>query len=114
MLLVNDVFPGPTIRADAGDIIKVTLINESPQSVSLHFHGLDMLGQPYSDGTSSVNQCAAGPLETIEYEFNVYNVGTHYWHGRKILYLSAQIITYNGSQYLLISCFASPHDFKFT
>ena len=114
MLLVNDVFPGPTIRADAGDIIKVTLINESPQSVSLHFHGLDMLGQPYSDGTSSVNQCAAGPLETIEYEFSVYNVGTHYWHGRKILYLSAQIITYNGSQYLLISCFASPHDFKFT
>lgn len=94
MLLVNDVFPGPTIRADAGDIIKVTLINESPQSVSLHFHGLDMLGQPYMDGTSSVNQCAAGPLETIEYEFNVHNVGTHYWHGRKILYLSAQIITY--------------------
>ena len=88
MLLVNDVFPGPTIRADVGDIIKVTLINESPQPVSLHFHGLDMLGQPYSDGTSSVNQCAAGPLETIVYEFTVTNVGTHYWHGRKILSLS--------------------------
>lgn len=66
MLLVNDVFPGPTIRADAGDIIKVTLINESPQSVSLHFHGLDMVGQPYSDGTSSVNQCAADNMTVVE------------------------------------------------
>ena len=114
MLLVNDVFPGPTIRADAGDTIKVTLINESPQSVSLHFHGLDMLGQPYSDGTSSVNQCAAGPLETIEYEFSVYNVGTHYWHGRKICFSISTNCYLHGSQYLTISCFSSLHDFKFT
>lgn len=28
MLLVNDIFPGPTVVADVGDTVKVTVINE--------------------------------------------------------------------------------------
>ena len=86
MLLVNDVFPGPPLRADVGDVVKLTLINESPtDSLALHFHGLDMFGQPYEDGTASVTQCAVAPLETQVYEITATNPGTHYWHGRKYL-----------------------------
>lgn len=81
MLLVNDVFPGPTIYADVGDVVKVTVINESPYPFALHYHGLDMLNQPYLDGTASITQCAAGPMQTQLYEFEVTNKGTHYWHG---------------------------------
>eukprot|EP00804_Cyclotella_cryptica_P023692 CCRYP_019323-RA/>CCRYP_019323-RA protein AED:0.11 eAED:0.08 QI:0/0/0/1/1/1/4/0/564 len=82
MLLVNDQFPGPAIEASVGDTVRVTLVNHSPtESVSLHFHGLTMLGQPYVDGTGSVSQCASGPLQTQVYEFVVTDAGTHYWHG---------------------------------
>lgn len=84
MLLVNDVFPGPPIRADVGDVVKLTMINKSPiDSLALHFHGLVMQRQPYADGTASVTQCAISPLETQVIEFTVTNPGTHYWHGRK-------------------------------
>ncbi len=86
MLLVNDAFPGPTLYANVGDSVKLTMINESPiDSLALHFHGLVMQGQPYADGVPSVTQCAVGPLETQVYEFTVTNPGTHYWHGRKWL-----------------------------
>jgi len=82
MLLVNDQFPGPAIEANVGDTVKVTMINESPtDTLSLHFHGLTMQGQPYVDGTASVTQCASPPMQTQVYEFNVSDSGTHYWHG---------------------------------
>lgn len=82
MMLVNDQYPGPTLEANVGDTIKVTLINESPaDSMALHFHGLTMRGYPYVDGTSSVTQCASPPLQTQTYEFIAQDVGTHYWHG---------------------------------
>jgi len=82
MLLVNNQFPGPTMEANVGDTVKVTLINESPtESLALHFHGLTMQGQPYLDGASTVTQCASGPMQTQIYEFSVSDSGTHYWHG---------------------------------
>ena len=84
MLLVNDEFPGPAIRANVGDTVKVTVSNESPTDpLALHFHGLTMRGQPYADGTAGATQCASGPLQTQVYEFVVSNSGTHYWHGRE-------------------------------
>ena len=84
LLFVNDEFPGPPLYASVGDVVKVTMINESPtDSLALHFHGLTMQGQPYADGAASVTQCASGPLQTQVYEFNVSDSGTHYWHGRE-------------------------------
>eukprot|EP00546_Thalassionema_frauenfeldii_P010122 CAMPEP_0178929318 /NCGR_PEP_ID=MMETSP0786-20121207/20504_1 /TAXON_ID=186022 /ORGANISM="Thalassionema frauenfeldii, Strain CCMP 1798" /LENGTH=639 /DNA_ID=CAMNT_0020605503 /DNA_START=58 /DNA_END=1977 /DNA_ORIENTATION=- len=82
MLLVNDQLPGPALEADVGDTVKLTFINESPsEGAALHFHGLDMLGYPYADGSSSVAQCALGPKQTQVYEFIALDAGTHYWHG---------------------------------
>ena len=93
MMLVNDQYPGPTLEANVGDTIKVTLINESPtDSMALHFHGLTMRGYPYVDGTSSVTQCASPPLQTQTYEFIAQDAGTHYWKVRVSIicfYLSA-------------------------
>jgi len=82
MLLVNDQFPGPTLEAQVGDTVRIELTNESPsESMSLHFHGLSMKGQPYVDGTAGGTQCAMGPMQTQVYEFEVLDAGTHYWHG---------------------------------
>ena len=84
LLFVNDEFPGPPLYASVGDVVKVTMINESPtDGLALHFHGLTMQRQPYADGAASVTQCASGPLQTTVYEFTVNDSGTHYWHGRE-------------------------------
>ncbi|KAL7541771.1 hypothetical protein ACHAWF_007015 [Thalassiosira exigua] len=82
MMLVNDEFPGPTFKADVGDVARVTVVNESPtDTLALHFHGLTMRGFPYMDGTASLSQCSLGPRQTQVYEFDVLDAGTHYWHG---------------------------------
>ena len=82
LLLVDDLNPGPSIRANVGDTVRVTLMNKSPnEAASLHFHGLTMLDQPYADGVPMVNQCALGPNQRQVYEFTALSAGTHYWHG---------------------------------
>jgi L-ascorbate oxidase len=86
LLLVNDINPGPVLRANVGDTVRVTLINHSPnEAVSIHYHGLSMLGQPYADGVGSQSQCSTGPMQTAVNEFIALNVGTHYWHGHTSL-----------------------------
>jgi L-ascorbate oxidase len=86
LLLVNDMNPGPVLRANVGDTVRVTVINHSPtEAISIHYHGLSMMGQPYSDGTGTVSQCSTGPMQTAVNEFVVMDVGTHYWHGHTSL-----------------------------
>ncbi|EJK68654.1 hypothetical protein THAOC_10148 [Thalassiosira oceanica] len=83
LLLVNDQLPGVMpIRAKVGDTVRLTVQNNSPTDVlTVHMHGLTMKGQPYIDGVSSVTQCGSPPLSSQAYEFEVFDVGTHYWHG---------------------------------
>jgi len=86
MLLVNDELPGPTIRANVGDTIQIKWVNESPDvGVSIHYHGLRMKDQPYSDGTGGANSCVVGPMQTFFHTFVADNAGTHYWVGQTSL-----------------------------
>ncbi len=36
----NGTVPGPTIKVDPGDKVRIVLTNEMPESTSIHFHGL--------------------------------------------------------------------------
>jgi FtsP/CotA-like multicopper oxidase with cupredoxin domain len=99
MLFVNDEYPGPAIRANVGDTVRIHLVNEDDSaSFTLHHHGLHMLGQPYYDGTASASQCAAGVLQTQVYEFDVNEVGTHYWHGHMVSFTLVMV------DWLLVVC----------
>ena len=40
MLVINGAFPGPTIEANWGDYIQVTVLNQLQEGTSLHWHGL--------------------------------------------------------------------------
>ncbi|XVF05647.1 hypothetical protein REPUB_Repub05bG0190700 [Reevesia pubescens] len=79
---INGQFPGPTIRAKAGDTIFVELTNKlHPEGVVIHWHGIRQLGTPWADGTASISQCAINPGETFEYRFKVDRPGTYFYHG---------------------------------
>ncbi|KAJ6853830.1 L-ascorbate oxidase-like [Iris pallida] len=79
---INGQFPGPTIRAKAGDTIVVELKNSLPtEGVVIHWHGIRQFGTPWADGTASISQCAINPDETFVYRFKVDKAGTHMYHG---------------------------------
>ncbi|KAH9607325.1 hypothetical protein KSS87_018871 [Heliosperma pusillum] len=79
---INGQFPGPTIRARAGDTIHVDLTNKLPtEGVVIHWHGIRQLETPWADGTASISQCAINPGETFAYRFKVDKAGTYFYHG---------------------------------
>lgn len=79
---INGQFPGPTIRAKAGDTIVVELRNKlHTEGVVIHWHGIRQFGSPWADGTASMSQCAINPEETFFYRFKVDKAGTYFYHG---------------------------------
>ncbi|OMO91452.1 Multicopper oxidase, type 1 [Corchorus olitorius] len=75
---INGQFPGPTIRAKAGDTIVVELTNRlHTEGVVIHWHGIRQIGTPWADGTASISQCAINPGESFEYRFKVDRVGLY-------------------------------------
>ena len=59
--------PGPTIKVNPGDKVRVVLDNQLPQSTTIHFHGITV---PNSmDGVPDVTQPPIKPGEQFTYEF---------------------------------------------
>ncbi|KAI3964058.1 hypothetical protein MKW92_014301 [Papaver armeniacum] len=80
---INGQFPGPEIRAKAGDTIVVNLSNKlnTKEGLVIHWHGIRQLDTPWADGTASVSQCAINPGATFQYRFIVDRAGTYFYHG---------------------------------
>lgn len=82
-LLVNGGFPGPTIEANWGDTIQVTVTNSitgPEEGTALHWHGLRQVGTPYEDGVPGIAQCPIAPGQTFTYSFNADLYGTSWYH----------------------------------
>lgn len=75
----NEQVPGPEMRVNQGDKVKVVLKNELPESTSIHFHGVDL---PFAqDGVPFISQPPIRPDETYEYEFTIVDApGTFMYH----------------------------------
>ena len=79
---ISGRFPGPTIRAQAGDTLDIALTNKlGTKGVVIHWHGIRQFGTPWADGTASISQCAINPGETFHYRFKVDRAGTYFYHG---------------------------------
>jgi FtsP/CotA-like multicopper oxidase with cupredoxin domain len=59
--------PGPLMRVDTGDKVRVVLDNQLPQSTAIHFHGIDVPNA--MDGVPDVTQPPVKPGEQFVYEF---------------------------------------------
>ncbi|KIX04178.1 uncharacterized protein Z518_07732 [Rhinocladiella mackenziei CBS 650.93] len=83
VLLINGAFPGPTIEANWGDTIQVTVTNNitgPEEGTALHWHGLLQKGTPYEDGVPGITQCPIAPGQTFTYSFNADLYGTSWYH----------------------------------
>ncbi|KAI9868511.1 MAG: hypothetical protein M1813_005955 [Trichoglossum hirsutum] len=83
MILVNDQFPGPSIEANWGDSIQVTvtnLITGPDEGTHIHWHGFLMHDTQTDDGVPGVHQCPIAPGQSYTFNFKAELYGTTWWH----------------------------------
>ncbi|KAL7918087.1 Cupredoxin [Trichoderma austrokoningii] len=80
MFLVNGQSPGPTIEVDQNDWVVVNVKNKSPYNTTVHFHGIEMLGTPWSDGVPGLSQRAIPPGGHFVHEFSASQYGSYWYH----------------------------------
>ncbi|TFY75256.1 hypothetical protein EWM64_g8757 [Hericium alpestre] len=81
MLVVNGMYPGPTIEANQGDRLVVHVQNNLPNTTSIHWHGLFQNGTNWYDGTSGITECGIPPGQSLTYNFTFGGFsGTTWWH----------------------------------
>jgi len=75
------IHPGPEVRVRSNDSVDITVHNQLPEDVTVHWHGLHMRDQVWMDGVPSVTQCAIRSGESFRYTFRVdQEEGTFWWH----------------------------------
>ncbi|MFB6719313.1 multicopper oxidase family protein [Kribbella sp. NPDC056345] len=80
---VNGSSPGPLIRAESGDLVEVTLVNESvPAGATLHWHGIDVPNA--EDGVAGVTQDAVPVGGRHVYRFRADDAGTYWYHSHQV------------------------------
>ncbi|KAH6874753.1 multicopper oxidase-domain-containing protein [Thelonectria olida] len=80
MLLVNHQSPGPEIRVLQDEFVVVNVHNYSPYNATIHFHGIEMLGTPWSDGVPGVTQDAIAPGCSFRYKWKATQYGSYWYH----------------------------------
>src|SRR5579875_357908 len=73
----NGTMPGPEIRANLGDIVRITLTNNLDEPTMLHLHGVKIING--FDGTY-LQQEPIMPGDSFTYEFHARQAGTFMYH----------------------------------
>ncbi|KAK4628929.1 Laccase-3 [Fulvia fulva] len=78
---INGQYPGPTIYANWGDMISVTVHNEMQNNgTSIHWHGLRLYHSNGQDGVPGVTECPIAPGRSKTYTFQATQYGTSWYH----------------------------------
>jgi manganese oxidase len=73
----NGQVPGPTLRCNEGDRLRVTLVNAGSHPHTIHFHGIH---SAYMDGVSGIGRGDIQVGESFTYEFDALPFGCHLYH----------------------------------
>lgn len=77
-LAFNDQIPGPEIRVNTGDKVRVIFKNKTDLNHTIHWHGMHV---PWRmDGVPYVTQMPVMPGQEFVYEFTAAPYGTHFYH----------------------------------
>ncbi|CAE6369082.1 unnamed protein product, partial [Rhizoctonia solani] len=78
--LINGQTPGPHLVWDEGDDVSVKVINNGHEPVTIHWHGLEQVGTPWSDGVPGLTQWPVPPGGDFVYNFTLNQAGFHWYH----------------------------------
>lgn len=74
----NGVVPGPTIKVNEGDQVRVIVQNNLPEHTAVHWHGMQLPNS--QDGVPDITQPHIMPGQTYTYEWTAKSTGTHWYH----------------------------------
>ncbi|HEY5664204.1 MAG TPA: multicopper oxidase domain-containing protein [Ilumatobacter sp.] len=86
----NGMVPGPQIRVDVGDKVRVILHNETPMGTDIHWHGVHTPNN--QDGVSPYTQDPVSSGESFTYEFVADDPAIGMYHA----HLHSQVSVPNG------------------
>jgi len=122
-IAVNESIPGPTLYLNKGDNAEITVINEMEDEVtSVHWHGIDQIGTPYSDGVAGLTQCPiynhSSTRNKMIYKFQVQRSGTFWYHGhvrgQYVDGLYGALIIEDASEQALLTSLGASYDTQWT
>jgi manganese oxidase len=73
----NGQVPGPTLRANEGDRLRVHFVNAGTHPHTMHFHGIH---NSFMDGVTGIGRGEILPGEEFTYEFTARPFGCHLYH----------------------------------
>src|SRR5918998_325404 len=73
----NGTVPGPTLRANEGELMRVHFRNGSPHPHTIHFHGIH---SSFHDGVTGIGRGDIEPGGTHVYELKAAPFGVHLYH----------------------------------
>ncbi|CAA7026364.1 unnamed protein product [Microthlaspi erraticum] len=80
-ITVNGQFPGPTLEVRNGDSLAITVVNKARYAISIHWHGIRQLRNPWADGPEYITQCPIQPGQRYTYKIKIEDEeGTLWWH----------------------------------
>ncbi|MED0658417.1 multicopper oxidase family protein [Bacillus smithii] len=77
----NGSVPGPIIKLKQGQTVNITLKNELPQPVTIHWHGLPVPNS--QDGVPGVTMNSVQPGHSFTYHFTATVPGTYWYHSHQ-------------------------------
>lgn len=72
------IAPGPELRVAQGARVKKRIVNELPDATSVHWHGIRI--DNAMDGVAGLTQDAVLPGSAFDYDFEVPDAGTYWYH----------------------------------
>jgi len=73
----NGQVPGPTLRANEGDLLRIHFVNGGVHPHTIHFHGIH---SAFHDGVTGIGRGDIQPGEEFTYEFTARPFGCHLYH----------------------------------
>ncbi len=73
----NGQVPGPTLRCNEGERLRIQFVNNGEHPHTIHFHGIH---SAYHDGVSGIGRGDIQPGDVFTYEFNAKPFGLHLYH----------------------------------
>ncbi|CUA73133.1 Laccase-7 [Rhizoctonia solani] len=78
--LINGQTPGPHLVWDEDDEISVRVVNKGHEPVAMHWHGIEQVGTPWSDGVPGLTQWPIPVQGDFVYNFTVKQAGSQWYH----------------------------------
>ncbi|KAJ9623971.1 laccase, multicopper oxidase, benzenediol:oxygen oxidorectuctase [Taxawa tesnikishii (nom. ined.)] len=81
VITINGKYPGPTVYANWGDTLQITVNNKlTTEGAGFHWHGIRQYNSNQEDGVPGVTECPIAPGSSRTYSFQVTQYGTSWYH----------------------------------